>query len=301
MASSLQLSSMKDKNIIIYYRRRIILKERISLKERKMKIAIGQFEQVHGDTDANTEKMLNMIEEAASKNSDIIIFPELAYSGYRLESEEMQKLAEPVDGPFVQLLRNKAKEHRIHIMSGYAEADKVIPGRMYNSLVFIDDEGNVLENMRKVYAWGEEKLKFREGKRLPVVDTKFGKIGLLICYDMEHPEPARIEALKGAEIIFNASFWSIVPAERRWHVDLAANALFNLLYMVGANAVGENLCGSSMVVGPDGEVVNQASRDEEEVLITEIDLNRVLELRSTTPYLNDFKDELFSMDAVEKY
>ncbi|HZK00189.1 MAG TPA: nitrilase-related carbon-nitrogen hydrolase [Tissierellaceae bacterium] len=271
------------------------------MKERKMKIAIGQFEQIHGNTEANTEKMLDMIENAAKENADIIIFPELAYSGYNLESEELQKLAEPVDGPFVQLLRNKAKELRIHIMAGYPEADKVIPGRMYNSLVFIDDEGKVLDNMRKVFAWGQEKLKFREGKRLPVVDTKFGKIGMLICYDMEHPEPARIEALKGAEIIFNASFWSAIPAERRWHVDLAGNALFNLLYMVGANAVGDNLCGSSMIVGPDGEVVKQASREEEELLVAEIDLNRVLELRSKIPYLNDFKDELFSMDAVEKY
>jgi len=265
-----------------------------------MRIGIGQFEQTHGDTDANTKKMLEMIEEAAKEDVDIIIFPELAYSGYDLPSEDLQRLAEPVDGPFVQLLRNKAKELRIHIMAGYPEADELIPGRMYNSLVFVDDEGNVLENMRKVFAWGQEKLKFREGNRLPVVDTKFGKVGLLICYDMEHPEPARIEALKGAEIIFNSSFWS-VPAERRWHVDLAGNALFNLLFMVGANAVGDNLCGSSMVVGPDGEVVKMASRTEEELLIADIDLNRVLEMRSKIPYLNDFKDELFSMEAVEKF
>lgn len=270
------------------------------MKERRVKIAIGQFEQIHGNIEANMEKMFDMIEEAALDNCDIIIFPELAYTGYMLESEEFQKLAEPVDGNFVQSLRNKSKTHRIHIMAGYPEADQVIPGRMYNSLIFVDDEGNVLENMRKIYAWGQEKLKFREGKRLPVVDTKFGKVGMLICYDMELPEPARIEALKGAEIIFNASFWS-VPAERRWHVDLAGNALFNLLFMVGANAVGENLCGSSMIVGPDGEVVKQASRDEEELLIAEIDMSRVLEMRSKIPYLNDFKDELFSMDAVEKY
>lgn len=270
------------------------------MKKRKIKIAIGQFEQIYGNTEANLNKIVKMIKEASESKCDIVIFPELAYSGYSLSSEKLQSLAEPLSGPFVQTIRKKAKEYRIHVMCGYPEADEKIIGRMYNSVIFVDDDGNVLENMRKFYAWGQEKLKFREGRRLPVVNTKLGKIGMLICYDMEHPEPARIEMLKGAEIIVNCSFWSI-PAERRWHVDLCGNALFNLLYMVGANAVGENLCGSSMVVGPDGEVVNQASRDKEELLISEIDLDKIIEIRSRIPYINDFKEELFSMEAKDKF
>lgn len=135
---------------------------------------------------------------------------------------------------------------------------------------------------------GQEKLKFREGRRLPIVNTKLGKIGMLICYDLEHPEPARIEMIKEAEIIVNCSFWSM-PDERRGHVDLCGNALFNLLYMVETNAVGENLCGSSMVVGPDSKVVNRVSRDKEELLISEIDLDKIIEIRSHIPYINDFK------------
>ncbi|SHH49927.1 Predicted amidohydrolase [Anaerosphaera aminiphila DSM 21120] len=269
-------------------------------KERLLNIAIGQMYQEPGNTQANTNKILEMIDEAAEKEADIIVFPELAYSGYLLESEELQRLAEPVDGPFVQTLKKKAKEKKIHIIAGYPEADAVIPGRMYNSCVFIDDDGKVIENMRKVYAWGQEKLKFREGNRLPVVETKFGKVGMLICYDVELPEPSRIEALKGAEIIFVSSFWSI-PAQRRWDVDLAGNALFNVLYMVGANTIGDNTCGRSQIVGPDGEVVAIASDDKEEILIQQIDLDRVIEMRSKLPYLNDFKDDTFSMDAINKY
>lgn len=264
-----------------------------------VKIALGQFKVTQGDTRANLNKMLEMVDSAAAVGADLVVFPELAYTGYFLESFDLQSLAEPVDGPFVQQLRKKAKEKRIHIIAGYAEAGAV-KGKMYNSCVFVDDEGNVIENMRKVYAWGQEKLKFCEGKRFPVVKTKLGNIGMLICYDVEYPEPSRIEALKGADIIIDCAVWSI-PAERRWHVDLAGNALFNLLYVVGSNPIGDNCCGSSMIVGPDGEIRAMASRTEEELLIHEIDLDEILEIRSRIPYINDFKEDTFSMEALHTY
>ena len=118
-----------------------------------VKIALGQFKVTQGDTRANLNKMLEMVDSAAAVGADLVVFPELAYTGYFLESFDLQSLAEPVDGPFVQQLRKKAKEKRIHIIAGYAEAGAV-KGKMYNSCVFVDDEGNVIENMRKVYAWG---------------------------------------------------------------------------------------------------------------------------------------------------
>lgn len=269
-------------------------------KKRLVKIALGQFRSVQGDTEKNLEKMLEMTDRAAEAGADLVIFPELAYSGYFCPSGEMQRLAEPQDGPFVQQLRKKAKEKGVYVIAGYPEADAV-PGRIYNSAIFIDDEGKVIENMRKVYAWGKEKLIFREGTRYPVVQTRFGKVGMLICYDVEYPEPARIEALKGAELIVDCSVWSIDPAEHRWHVDLQGNALFNLLFVAGCNTVGENICGSSMIVGPDGTERAVASRTEEELLVHEIDLDEIIEIRSRIPYMNDFKEDSFSMDAVKKY
>lgn len=268
-------------------------------KNRTVKIALGQFKVMQGDTKANLDKMLSMTDEAAEAGADLIVFPELAYNGYFRSSHELQQQAEPLDGPFVQQMRKKAKEKRIHIIAGYAEASD-LPGRMYNSCVFVNDEGEIIENMQKVYAWGQEKLKFREGRRFPVVQTKFGKVGMLICYDVEFPEPSRIEALKGAEIIVVSAVWSN-PAERRWHVDLAGNALFNLLFMVGSNPVDDDCCGCSKIVGPDGEVRAQASKTDEELLIHEINLDEILEIRSRIPYINDFKEDTFSMDALNKY
>lgn len=268
-------------------------------KARNVKIAIGQMKCEQGGTSANLKKAVDMVKEAADNGADIISFPELFYQGYHPTSEEMQKIAEPVDGPMVQTLSKVAKEKGICIIGGYAESVGIV-GRMYNSAIFISDKGEVIGNMRKVNAWGIEKLKFREGNEFPVYDTAIGKIGIMICYDQEFPEPMRIMALKGAEIVFVPSVWSI-PAENRWHIDLAAGALYNLFFTVGANTVGDNSCGQSKVVNPLGEVLAVASKDEEEILYCDIDLNDVLTTRSNIPYLNDFKEDTFSMDAVNKY
>ncbi len=268
-------------------------------RDRKLTIGIIQMKIAQGDPQENLERGLKFAEEAVEKGAQIICFPELYYQGYHPSSEILQQLAEPVDGPMVQTFRKFCKNNGVYAIVGYAESVD-IPGRMYNSAVFIDDKGEVIGNMRKVNNWGVEKNKFREGRKFPVYDTPLGKIGIMICYDVEFPEPARIMALKGAELVFVPAVWSI-PAKRRWDVDLAGNALFNLYFMAGANPVGDNACGKSQVFGPDGEPRAVASVDEEEVLICEIDLNEVVEVRSRIPYLNDFKEDTFSMEAVDRY
>lgn len=268
-------------------------------KERKVKIALVQMKSEQGNTQANLERGIQFVRQAAEEQADIVCLPELFYTGYHPESGEMQNLAEPSDGPFVQTMGKLAKEKGVFIIGGYAESVE-IPGRMYNSAIFIDNNGCVLGNMRKVYAWGIEKNKFREGDKFPVFDTPFGKVGIMICYDVEFPEPARIMALKGAELVFVPAVWSI-PAARRWDVDLAGNALFNLMFMAGANPVGDGACGKSQVVGPDGVVRVAASETEEEIVYCDVNLNEVIEVRSRIPYLNDFKENTFCMDAINKY
>lgn len=268
-------------------------------RDRKIKIAVVQMKSEQGDTSKNLQKAILFIKEAAENGANIVCLPELFYSGYHLESEVLQRLAEPMDGTMVQTLCKVAREKGIFIIAGYAESVD-IPGRIYNSAIFINDDGEVIGNMRKVNSWGQEKLKFREGKEFPVYETKLGKIGIMICYDVEFPEPMRIMALKGAELVFIPAVWSI-PAEPRWHIDLAAGALYNLLFTVGANPVGDGACGSSKVVSPKGEVLAEASKEKEEILYCDIDLNSVVETRAEIPYFNDFKEDTFSMDAVNRY
>lgn len=271
----------------------------MSVREKQYKIAVIQMKSTQGDTTANLEHAEQFIRKAARNGARIACLPELFYTGYHCDSETFQRLAEPADGFLIQHLSKLAKELQIYLIGGYAEATE-IPGRIYNSAIFIDDQGSVIGNMRKVYAWGQEKLKFREGSAFPVYDTPLGKIGLMICYDVEFPEPSRIMALKGAQLIFVPAVWSI-PAERRWHVDLAGNALFNVLYMAGSNPVGDGACGCSKVVSPFGEVIAEASRDTEEIVYADIDLEEVIYARSKLPYFNDFKEDTFSMSALQRY
>lgn len=268
-------------------------------KNRAIKVALVQIQSEQGNTQVNLERGIQFISEAADNGADIVCLPELFYTGYHLFSERLQELAESVDGPFVQTLCKLAREKGVYIIAGYPESVGIV-GRMYNSAVFIDDKGVVLGNMRKVNAWGEEKLKFREGDKFPVYKTPLGNIGLMICYDVEFPEPMRIMALKGAELVFVPAVWSI-PAARRWDVDLAGGALYNLMFTAGANPVGDGSCGTSKVVGPDGEVRAEASKTEEEILYCDVDLDEIKKIRSRIPYLNDFKEDTFSMDALNKY
>lgn len=265
-------------------------------QESRIKIALGQMKINQGEGKENLKKMLGMVEAAAAQGADILCFPELSYTGYALTVDKLYHLAEPLDGSLIKTFRAWAKTHGIHIIAGYAELGD-IPGQMYNSCIFIDDTGNVIGNMRKVNLWKSEKSKFRGGDSFPVFETKFGKIGLLICYDMEFPEPSRILALKGAKIVFCPALWSKTAA-RRWKIDLAGNALFNLMFVAGANTVDDVCCGSSKIVGPEGEVRAEASKIEEELLFCDIDLDEIVEVRSRIPYFNDFKEDTFSMNAV---
>ena len=122
----------------------------------------------------------------------------------------------------------------------------------------------------------------------------------MLCYDLEFSEPARIECLKGAEIIFVPSLWSL-NAENRWHIDLAANSLFNLLFIAGCNTVGDSCCGKSKIVEPDGSTLIEASGTKEELLLATIDLAKLDEIRAKIPYLMDFKSDTFSIEALKKY
>lgn len=269
------------------------------MNKRIVKIGLIQIASENGNAALNLERGISMIKQAAEQGANIVCLPELFYGGYFLDSYSMNKIAENENGILIQTLSKLAAELKIFIIAGYAESTEIV-GRIYNSAVFIDDKGKIIGNMRKVYPWGQEKLKFRAGDKFPVYDTPFGKIGIMICYDTEFPEPARIMALKGAEIVFVPAVWS-VKAQPRWNIDLAGNALFNLMYMVGVNTVGEELCGMSQIYGPDGILRIRASQTEEQVLVHEIDLDEVRKVRSEIPYLNDFLENTFTMDALKIY
>ncbi|MCC5911140.1 MAG: carbon-nitrogen hydrolase family protein [Clostridiaceae bacterium] len=267
--------------------------------EKKFKIAVVQMKSEMKDTKYNLKKAIDFIEKAKNKGADIVCLPELFYSGYHLHREEFLAAAEKADGHMYQELSKVAKDKNLYIIGGYPEKTEV-PGIVYNSSLMIDNNGSLVGNMRKVYLWGKEKLSFREGNKFPVFDTPFGRIGMLICYDIEFPEPPRIMALKGAEIILAPSVWS-KEGENRWDIDLPAAALYNVLFTVGINTIDNGACGKSKIVNPRGDVITEASIDKEEIIYANIDLNHILKHRAKIPYMNDFKPETFNIDAIKTF
>lgn len=267
--------------------------------ERQFKIALVQMQPHNGDTAYNLSRALEYIEKAAAEGATLICLPELFYSGYFLNTYQIHQYAEPQDGPMAQALCAAAKRLSVYLIAGYAEAGEVT-GRVYNSAIFINDKGEVIGNTRKCYLWKNEKKSFRSGEGYPLYETPLGKIGILLCYDMEFPEPSRILALKGAELIVCPAAWS-KGAVRRWELALSANGLFNLLYVAGVNICDENCCGSSFVTGPDGVTRASLSETDEGILVCAIDLSDVTEQRRKIPYMNDFREDTFSMDAVTRY
>lgn len=250
-----------------------------------IKIAIAQFELIHRDKSKNLEKIIYYVKKASEGGADIILFPELTYNGYILSKEEFLETSETRNDFFIDSIKDLAKEYNIYILAGYVEREK---DDLYNSAILVDTFGEILLNYRKNYLWKKENVIFTSGVDAPVIETEFGRIGILICYDMEFPEPARKLAREDVDIIFVPSCFSKF-AENRWDILLNANALFNLIYVVGANVVDEYCCGKSKIIGPDGKNIIELSDKFEDFAICEIDLTEKDSIREKIPYFKDLK------------
>ena len=157
---------------------------------------------------ANVAKAIERIRQAAAMGAQIICLPELCTTGYRpdLLEDKLWELTEPVPGPTTDVFSQLAKELGIYIILPMNEKGAV-PGMIHNSAVFIDKDGEVQGVFRKAHAYATERYYFTDGNHYPVFQTEFGKVGVMICYDMGFPEVARILTLKGAELIFALSAW----------------------------------------------------------------------------------------------
>ena len=288
--------------------------------------AAAQFTPVSGDPEANLRKMEKLCDMAAEAGASLIVLPELALTGYYLKADALRALAVPQDGSWSAPLRKKAKEHHLIIAVGYPElasaADapaasaasaapgSITPGRpapsMYNSCLLIGSDGEIIGNARKRYLWGREKRLFLKGASFDVFETELGELSVLLCYDMEYPEPSRIAALKGADLILCPAAWSR-KAAHRWRVETAANALFNLVYVIGANFLDENCCGDARIVGPDGTVLAECCTPEagtaaehrpaasEDCIVTALISPEELErCRAEIPYRQDLDPEILA-------
>lgn len=265
--------------------------------KRNIKIALAQLFSKSGDKEYNLSKIREYAKKAADRGADFICFPELYYSGYDINKEEMWQLAEKQDGQLFQKLSEIAKANNIYIVCGYAELSEDGKDTHYATMM-VDRNGALIGNHRKVYlSGGQEQENASPGNEYKVIDTEFGKMGILICYEMEYPEPARTLAFQGAEVLFVTSAFMNVHWMSRY---LYAIAIHNQVYVAGVNHVGNRKGGCSKIIDQMGLPLAEGSMTGEELIIAEVDLDS--KTRRVHPHFNEFKPETLKMclDAYEK-
>lgn len=223
---------------------------------REITVALVQMKPVLGEPEENLVKMSDFVATIASQQRvDLIVFPELVTSGYEL-GVRFTEIAQRVPGPTINLMSQRANEHGVYIAFGMVTKEKV-ESVLYNSAVLVGPDGELVDVYNKIHLRGEERMAFREGYKIPVLDTEFGPIGLLLGWDLAFPEVARALALDGAELLCVMANWE-ASAIDEWKTYLRARAYENTLFVAGVNRIGEdvtlNFGGESMVVGPRGTV-----------------------------------------------
>ncbi|MFN2582928.1 MAG: nitrilase-related carbon-nitrogen hydrolase [Candidatus Dormibacteria bacterium] len=261
---------------------------------RPVRIAAAQYEPHVGDVENNRALAVHWARTAADRGAQLIVLPELASSGYVFADEDdAAASAESIEhGPLVAALRDVCREHGCVVVTGVNEQAGTC---RHNSAVLIGADGP-LATYRKLHLYYNEKSWFEPGTQLPIADTPFGRIGMIICFDLWFPEPARALALAGADVIavptnWVASFKPTVWDDRGYcqgdYVAMATAAQ-NGVVMACADRIGlerdVRFIGASIIVGTDGwPVAGPASKDQPELLIADVDLDDVAKARRRTP------------------
>ncbi|HEC23368.1 MAG TPA: hypothetical protein ENI95_10690 [Chloroflexi bacterium] len=233
---------------------------------REITVATVQMNPRLGEIEDNLIKISNFISKIASQQKvDIILFPELITSGYEL-GVKFTQVAQHVPGPTTNLLAQRAQELGVYIGFGMVAKERV-ESILYDAAVLVGPDGELLGEYHKSHLKGEERMAFREGYKLPVFETEFGVLGLMLGWDLAFPEVARSMVLDGAELLCVLASWEKDEIDE-WKTLLRARAYENACFVAGANRVGEDVTltfgGESMIVGPRGKV--RASLPGEEVV-----------------------------------
>ncbi|MCW2811325.1 MAG: carbon-nitrogen hydrolase [Friedmanniella sp.] len=266
------------------------------------RVAVAQLWIDIDDPAGTRQGLVEAVAEAAASGAEVVVLPELATSGYVfVDVAEANARAEPLTGDTVSLYRELSLRHDVIVVAGFNERSH--GERPYNSLVVVE-AGEVLACYRKTHLWGTEKLVFTPGReRAPVVDTRVGRIGAMICYDLEFPEMVRDVALRGAQLVVAPSNWPAVRAvagERPPEVTKAqASAAVNRVFVLVADRVGPergvDWIGGSLVADPDGYLVDALTLGEPAVRVVDLDLDLALD-KSAGAYndvMSDRRPELY--------
>ena len=275
--------------------------------------------EVHGDEpvakhkEAAIEKHLKMIKEAAAQKAQIVCLQEIFYGPYFCAEQNVKwyESTEKIpDGPTTKLMQEVAKKHGVVLVVPMYEED--ITGVYFNTTAVIDADGKYLGKFRKIHIphvqagktaatgfW--EKFYFKPGNLgHPVFETAFAKVGVYICYDRHFPEGPRILGLNGAEIVFNPSATVAGLSEYLWKLEQPAHAVANVYFVGAINRVGTeapwdmgHFYGSSYLCDPKGQLIAEGSREDDQVVIGDADLDLIREVRNTWQFYRDRRPETY--------
>ncbi len=252
------------------------------------------------------DKHVELIGKAAAEGAQVTCLQEIFHGPYFCAEQDPKwyATAEPEDGPTITRMREVAREHNmVLVVPWYEEAQT---GVYYNSAAVIERDGTLLGKYRKTHIphvgpcfW--EKYYFKPGNLgYPTFDTSVGRIGLIICYDRHFPEVARAVGLKGAELVFNPSATVESLSRYLWELEQPAHAVANGFWIAAINRVGveaplnsHKFYGSSYFCDPRGQIVCQASDSQDEVLVCDVDLDKIREVRNTWQFLRDRRPETY--------
>ncbi len=260
-----------------------------------MKVAVISMRPKLGDKKANMQKMERYIEK---NKADLYVFGEMTLTGYPLK-DEYRDYAEETNGPSIKYFKKLAKKHNCYIVFGMPLWDENVKGLLHNSAIMIHPNGKI-DNYNKWFliTFGpfEEKIFFNGGEKLTLCKTRFGKIGIIICYDIYFPELCKAYSLLGADIIICIS---ASPSVTRSFFEtlIPARAIENTVFMVFSNIVGtqEDLVfwGGSQIYDPLAKQLIKAPYFKESIVIKELNLNKINTARAHRAVLRDIRPEIY--------
>jgi len=294
------------------------------MKSPQDKFTVGLV-QMHctADPDDNVKRAAQFVRDAARQGAQVVCLPELFKTQYFCQREDaaLFDLAEPIPGPTTEILTKVAHEAKVAVVASVFE--KRARGVYHNTAVMIDSDGKILGLYRKMHIPDDplyyEKFYFTPGDLgFKAFDTNYGRVGTLVCWDQWYPEGARLTALAGAEVIFYPTAIGWHPSEKEqfgkaqhdaWRTIQRSHAIANGVYVAVVNRVGHEtgdirgnevkgagleFWGGSFLCDPFGVVLAEASHDKEEILIGEVDAQKMEDVRRNWPFLRDRRIDSYS-------
>ncbi len=281
----------------------------------KLKIALCQMN-VIDNKEKNITKAISMIKNAKKEGADIAILPEMFNCPY--DNEKFKEYAEFVEDSYtLKSIADISKNNNIYVLAGSIPEKKIInetnEEKIYNTSFLFNDNGKILGYHRKMHLFDidvKDKIYFKEsdtldhGDKVTVIDTesKIGKIGIGICYDIRFLELSRIMALEGAKILIYPGAFNLTTGPAHWELLFKSRALDNQVFTIGVSPClnefnNYHAYGHSIVCNPWGEVIKEGSY-EEELLIVDIDLDEIDNTREEIPILKNRREDIYKLEKV---